>query len=297
MNTIRRLFAAILLLGIVVGAPVALWVFGRDLLPDHVPSRTEVGAFFTQRDTGALFLGALVLIGVVAWLIFTISVLIELAALMAGRRGQWRIPGFRIPQRAAGALIAVVFTATFAVATAMPASAAAPSVVDCRRPAVPAPHRGSPGPISGPPSGHFTGQNRIEWPDSIHAVSYGPDVDCRPVRHSVANRRPRARRRFPLPRDRRPQQGRRSGRRTVAARRRHPIAGRMGSPTAGRSQALHYPGRLSPRSPPRPSRRRCFAGARSGAPRRHVVGDCEAAARQRRSLPSARQGQSPHQFR
>ena len=127
MNTIRRLFAAILLLGIVVGAPIALWVFGRDLLPDHVPSRTEVGAFFTQRDTGALFLGALVLIGIVAWLIFTISVLIELAALMAGRRGQWRIPGFRIPQRAAGALIAVVFTATFAVATAMPASAAAPA--------------------------------------------------------------------------------------------------------------------------------------------------------------------------
>lgn len=125
MNMIRRLFAAILLLGVVVGAPVALWVFGRDLLPDHVPSRAEVGSFFTQRDTGALFLGALVLIGVVAWLIFTISVLTELAALMAGRRGQWRIPGFRIPQRAAGALIAVVFTTTFAMANAMPASATA----------------------------------------------------------------------------------------------------------------------------------------------------------------------------
>ncbi len=127
MSVIRRFFAAVVLLAIVVGAPLALWFFGRHYLPDHVPSWTEVKAFFTERDTGQLFIGALVLIGIIAWLVFTLSVVIEAAAMLAGRRGQWRIPGFRIPQRAAMALLTTLFTATITVGTAVPASAAAPA--------------------------------------------------------------------------------------------------------------------------------------------------------------------------
>ena len=149
MSVIRRFVAAVVLLALVVGAPLALWFFGRHFLPDHIPSWTEVKAFFTERDTGQLFLGALTIIAIIAWLVFTLSVLVEAAAMLAGRRGQWRIPGFRLPQRAAMALLAALFTATITVGTALPASAAGPApLATVLQPY----HLGASAPAAAPPS-------------------------------------------------------------------------------------------------------------------------------------------------
>jgi len=63
---LRSLSALIVLVAVVIGAPIALWVLGRDLLPARVPSLGEVWEGLTSRDTGGVFLGLLVVIGFIA---------------------------------------------------------------------------------------------------------------------------------------------------------------------------------------------------------------------------------------
>src|SRR6478609_8448349 len=109
---LRSLSALVVLLAVVVGAPIALWVLGRDLLPAGVPSVGEVWDGLTSRDTGAVFLGLLVVVGFIAWTVFTGCVVLEIAALLVGRRRAWRIPLLRVPQSAATALISVILTGT-----------------------------------------------------------------------------------------------------------------------------------------------------------------------------------------
>ena len=169
MSVIRRFFAAAVLLALVVGAPIALWFYGRHFLPDHIPSWTEVKAFFIERDTGQLFLGALTIIAIIAWLVFTLSVLVEAAAMLAGRQGQWRIPGFRLPQRAAMALLATLFTATITVGTALPAFAAAPAPLAA---ALQPYHLGTPAPA--PPARSVASPAAV--PQAARAATGGPTV-------------------------------------------------------------------------------------------------------------------------
>ena len=109
---LRALAALITLLAVVVGAPIALWTLGRGLLPAGVPSASEMWEGLTGRDTGAVFLGLLVVIGFIAWAVFTVCVVLEVAALLIGRRRAWRIPLLRVPQSAATALISVILTGT-----------------------------------------------------------------------------------------------------------------------------------------------------------------------------------------
>src|SRR5664279_3914347 len=109
---LRALAALIVLVAVVVGAPIALWVLGRGLLPAGVPSLGEVWEGLTSRDTGGVFLGLLVVIGFIAWAVFTVCVVLEIAALLTGRRRAWRIPMLRVPQSAATALISVILTGT-----------------------------------------------------------------------------------------------------------------------------------------------------------------------------------------
>ena len=109
---LRALAALIVLVAVVVGAPIALWVLGRGLLPAGVPSLGEVWEGLTSRDTGGVFLGLLVVIGFIAWAVFTVCVVLEIAALLTGRRRAWRIPLLRVPQSAATALISVILTGT-----------------------------------------------------------------------------------------------------------------------------------------------------------------------------------------
>src|SRR5664279_6219578 len=57
---LRALAALIVLVAVVVGAPIALWVLGRGLLPTGVPSLGEVWEGLTSRDTGGVFLLSLI---------------------------------------------------------------------------------------------------------------------------------------------------------------------------------------------------------------------------------------------
>lgn len=138
MSRIARSLAALLvLLGGLVGAPAALWHLGRGFLPDHVPSLQEVWAGATATDTGSLFLGFLVVVGVIAWAVFALCVLLEVVSLLAGRRRAGR-PGtvqaapriklLRAPQSAVSALISVALTGTLMFGGAAMASATTPSL-------------------------------------------------------------------------------------------------------------------------------------------------------------------------
>lgn len=108
ISLMRRAAALITLLALVVGAPYLLWVLGRGLLPDQVPGISQVWDSLTSRDTGALFMGALVLVGFIAWAIFTLCVLVDIAGRVAGRTWTVQIPGFQVPQAAASSLVSAV---------------------------------------------------------------------------------------------------------------------------------------------------------------------------------------------
>lgn len=50
--------ALVVLCALVAGAPVALFAFAGNPLPDHLPTLAEVGTVLTSRDDGQLFLRA-----------------------------------------------------------------------------------------------------------------------------------------------------------------------------------------------------------------------------------------------
>ena len=124
----RRIFVGILALlftgGVIGGAPMLLLKVGGNPLPEHVPSLDEITLILTSPDDGDLFLRALTLVGWLAWVTFTISVLIELSARLRGRRAR-RVPGLGVQQKVAGALvgsiIAVFVGASVAHASTAPA--------------------------------------------------------------------------------------------------------------------------------------------------------------------------------
>jgi hypothetical protein len=124
----RRVLVGILALlftgGVIAGAPMLLLRVGGNPLPDHVPSLDEITLLLTSPDDGGLFLRALTLVGWLAWVTFTLSVLIELVARLRGRRAK-RVPGLGAQQKVAGALvgsiIAVFVGASVAHASAEPA--------------------------------------------------------------------------------------------------------------------------------------------------------------------------------
>jgi LysM repeat protein len=110
-----------LLVGLLGGAPIALYLIAGNPLPDHVPTFGEAVTTLTSPDDGQLFLRALALVGWLGWLTFTLSVLIELCAMVL-RVPAPHLPGMRTQQRMATALIASV---TLIVSTGAAASASA----------------------------------------------------------------------------------------------------------------------------------------------------------------------------
>lgn len=110
-----------LLVGLLGGAPIALYLVAGNPLPDHLPTFGEAFTTLTSPDDGRLFLRALALVGWLGWLTFTLSVLIELVAMVL-RVPAPHLPGMRTQQRMATALIASV---TLIVSTGAAASASA----------------------------------------------------------------------------------------------------------------------------------------------------------------------------
>ena len=98
---------AVLLLGI-AGVPVALAFLGGNPLPDELTWSALRRALFTPAD-GMILVGLITMVGWLAWLVFALSVISELVALVSQQRIRIRLPGLDAPQRfAAGLLISVV---------------------------------------------------------------------------------------------------------------------------------------------------------------------------------------------
>jgi nucleoid-associated protein YgaU/DNA-binding SARP family transcriptional activator len=129
LDLLRRLLALLVLVTGVVGVPVGLWRLGAFYLPDEPPSWTQVTAALSGPDTGAVFLGLLVLVGWGAWAVFALSVAVELAAQLRGLP-PLRLPGLAAPQQLAGLLVAAVVGVGTAPLLAAPALAAPPVVAE-----------------------------------------------------------------------------------------------------------------------------------------------------------------------
>lgn len=126
MNTrIRALAAALgslLFLALIeIGAPWGLLAFGT--LPHHLPSLTQTGTALTSPDNGSLLIGAITLIGWLAWVAFTFAVVIETLAALR-HRGAPRVRTLGAVQQLAAGLVASIIVLLPATGAALAASAA-----------------------------------------------------------------------------------------------------------------------------------------------------------------------------
>ncbi|WP_338752172.1 LysM peptidoglycan-binding domain-containing protein [Janibacter alittae] len=138
------LAACLVLLGILIGLPVALWNIGPSVLPQALPSWGQVWQSLTRADDGTLALRVIKALGWACWMVMAVLIAVEIitrAGRPAGRRPS--VPALRTPQSAVRALVGtslLLFTATSGVgmvqaalptaqaASAAPASVAAPAV-------------------------------------------------------------------------------------------------------------------------------------------------------------------------
>ncbi|GAA3743938.1 hypothetical protein GCM10022225_29470 [Plantactinospora mayteni] len=116
--------ALIVLIGLLVGAPLALLALAGNPLPDHVPGLGEIGTTLTSRDDGQLFLRALAVVGWAGWATFALSVVVEIPARIL-RRPAIRLPGLGRQQRWAATLVGSVAL----VLAVSPAATAASTVL------------------------------------------------------------------------------------------------------------------------------------------------------------------------
>ena len=122
LTVLARGIAALLALAVIeAGIPLGLLRFGA--LPDHLPSLAQAGTTLTSPDNGSLLLGAICLIGWLAWAAFTLAVLIETLAAVR-RRGAPRIPTLGTLQHLAAGLVASIVLLLPATSGALTATAA-----------------------------------------------------------------------------------------------------------------------------------------------------------------------------
>ncbi len=98
---------AVLLIG-TGGVPVALAFLGGNPLAMELSWSALRRALLTPAD-GMILVGLITVIGWLAWLVFTLSVISELVTIASQQRVRIRVPGLEAPQRfAAGLLISVI---------------------------------------------------------------------------------------------------------------------------------------------------------------------------------------------
>ena len=123
---LRGIGALLLLLGVIIGVPVALIILGGNPLPIAITWADLRDALFTP-DDGTILLGLVTIIGWLAWAVFALSVIIELITVVSRHRIRIRLPGLAAPQRAAaGLLVAVAAMITTPTVVSTPPSAPAP---------------------------------------------------------------------------------------------------------------------------------------------------------------------------
>src|SRR5260221_11970061 len=86
------------------GVPVALFVFGHDLIPSTVVKPSVMWAALKTHDDGHVFLQGIYLAGWVGWFFFFLSVFLEIVAQVQ-RRAVVRLPGLGWLQRGGGTLV------------------------------------------------------------------------------------------------------------------------------------------------------------------------------------------------
>lgn len=114
-SRVRGLAATVAIVAFVAGTPVTLVIVGA------IPSPSSFGwDALTRPDDGTLALAVIGVVAWLAWLMFTVSMGLEAGALMRGVRAP-TIPGLRVPQIAAGRLIATAALLFAALPIATPA--------------------------------------------------------------------------------------------------------------------------------------------------------------------------------
>ena len=98
---------AVLVVGL-AGVPIALAVLGGDPLPRELTWGAVLRSLLTPAD-GMILVGLITIVGWLAWLVFAVSVIGELVAIISRQRIRIHLPGLDAPQRfAAGLLISVI---------------------------------------------------------------------------------------------------------------------------------------------------------------------------------------------
>lgn len=121
------LVASVLLIGVVVAVPAAIARVGADLIPSELPTLGQVWTALRSPDDGTLVLRVVTLVAWLAWVVLSVSIMLEVVARLRGGRAP-RIPGLHAPQLAARQLVsaaALLFVAVPSVG--MSAVGAAPA--------------------------------------------------------------------------------------------------------------------------------------------------------------------------
>ena len=118
-RTLRGLGALALIALALIGWPAALLALA-DAVAVWLPDLSDPGALLTRPDTGGLFLVIVLALGWIAWLVWTVALIVEVAAQVRG------VPtphlGGLFPQNATAALVTAIAVA-FTLSTATPAIA------------------------------------------------------------------------------------------------------------------------------------------------------------------------------
>lgn len=101
----RGALALVVLLSLLLGMPVALWFLAAELHPLEGLSLSTLDSALTSRDDGSLLLAALMVVAWAGWLVFAVTVSVEIVAFVRGVPTP-RLPLLRLPQQGAAALVA-----------------------------------------------------------------------------------------------------------------------------------------------------------------------------------------------
>lgn len=124
IRVLRGLASLIILVGLLVGIPWGLAVFGGNPLPGSLTGEAITRALLTPASDRTL-IGIVAIVGWIAWAGFALCVTAELINTLSGRRIHLQLPGFGVGQKlAAGLIITVV--AMLAAPHTMPTAAAEP---------------------------------------------------------------------------------------------------------------------------------------------------------------------------
>lgn len=120
-NAAMGLASLAALLALTFGAPVALYVFGHDLIPTTVVGPKVMWDALSKPDNGHIFLQGLYVAAWIGWLLFFLSVFLEIVAQIQ-RRAAVRLPGLGWLQRGVGTMVTAVVVLVGSPVAAMAAT-------------------------------------------------------------------------------------------------------------------------------------------------------------------------------